>query len=232
VRTLCGLGWLLLFGCAPAAPAPHTSATTLPSLRPATQLPLLSSPASTAAAPGPITPTPVPSSPPFSPAPTFQFFVYFFPVQPSEVCDYSEGTQGHGYPATDIFCPTGTEFVAVTDGLVDFVSTEDRWDPDIDDPGTRGGLAVAIIGDDGIRYYGSHLSEVEPGVAVGAGVSGGQLLGKVGSTGDARGRDPHLHFGISRPTYPEDWHTRRGEVDPFSYLEAWEIKIFITPRLP
>jgi murein DD-endopeptidase MepM/ murein hydrolase activator NlpD len=122
--------------------------------------------------------------------------------------------------------------VAVTDGLVDFVSTEDVWDPAVDDPATRSGLAVAIIGDDGVRYYGSHLSEVEPGIVVGARVEAGELLGKVGDTGDARGKDAHLHFGISHPTFPEDWHTRRGEVDPFSYLEAWRIGVYITPKLP
>lgn len=175
-------------------------------------------------------PAPAPSAP--ASTPPHQFFVYFFPVQPPEVCDYSEGTLGHGYPATDIFAPTGTDFVAVTDGIVDFVSSEDRWDALMDGPATRGGLAVAIVGDDGVRYYGSHLSQVETGILAGVRVKGGQLLGKVGSTGDARGRGPHLHFGISSPTLPEDWHARRGEVDPYPYLEAWEVEVYITPRLP
>ena len=66
-----------------------------------------------------------------------------------------------------MFCPIGSVFVAVTDGVVDFVSTEDVWDPKVNDGATRGGLAVAIIGDDGVRYYGSHLSQVADVIAPG-----------------------------------------------------------------
>jgi murein DD-endopeptidase MepM/ murein hydrolase activator NlpD len=76
--------------------------------------------------------------------------------------------------------------VAVTSGVVDFVSVEDLWDPATDDPATRGGLAVAIIGDDGVRYYGSHLSEVDASIREGVRVDAGQLLGKVGNTGMPR----------------------------------------------
>jgi murein DD-endopeptidase MepM/ murein hydrolase activator NlpD len=180
-------------------------------------------------------PTRIPAptaTPGASASPTQVYFIYAFPLQPAEVCDYAPGVAAHGYPAIDIFAPRGTNFVAVTGGAVDFVSPEDLWDPEIDDPATRGGLAVAIIGDDGVRYYGSHLSEVAPGIAPGARVEPGQLLGTVGSSGNARGKDTHLHFGISQPTYPEDWHTRRGELDPFPYLEAWEIGVDIMPTLP
>lgn len=40
----------------------------------------------------------------------------------------------HDYPAADIFAPEGTAFVAVTNGVVDWVSRTDRWDPVVDDP--------------------------------------------------------------------------------------------------
>jgi len=227
---------LMLAGCTPAplrepTPAAISEVTALgPSPAATASLTIGSLPASKAAAQSPILePTATPSA---SASPTALYFVYVFPLQPAEVCDYAPGVIAHGYPAIDIFAPQGTDFVAVTGGVVDFVSTEDVWDPAIDDPATRGGLAVAIIGDDGVRYYGSHLSEVGPGIAPGARVEPGQLLGKVGSTGNARGKDAHLHFGISHPTFPEDWQARRGEVDPFPYLQAWEIGIDITPGLP
>ena len=145
---------------------------------------------------------------------------------------FAEGTASHGYPATDIFAPTGTKFVAVTDGLVDFVSSKDLWDPIKDDPALRGGLSVAIIGDDGVRYYGAHLSAIAAGIAPGVRVKARQLLGLVGNSGDARKTLPHLHFGISRPTYPEDWKSRRGQVDPFPFLQAWRDGHNITPPLP
>ena len=158
--------------------------------------------------------------------------IHIFPIQPPAAAGFAEGTSSHGYPATDIFAVVGTQFVAVTNGVVDFVSHEDLWDPDHDDPALRGGLSVAIIGDDGLRYYGSHLSAVSDGIEVGVRVTAGQVLGLVGNSGDARNTLSHLHFGISRPTYPEDWKARRGQVDPFPFLQAWRDGHNITPPLP
>lgn len=157
---------------------------------------------------------------------------HIFPIQPPAAAGFAEGTSSHGYPATDIFAVVGTQFVAVTNGVVDFVSHEDLWDPAHDDPALRGGLSVAIIGDDGLRYYGSHLSAVSNGIEVGVRVTSGQVLGLVGNSGDARNTLSHLHFGISRPTYPEDWKARRGQVDPFPFLQAWRDGHNITPPLP
>jgi murein DD-endopeptidase MepM/ murein hydrolase activator NlpD len=154
-----------------------------------------------------------------------------FPVQPvSAVLHYEP--YHHDYPATDIFCPIGSQFIAPTSGIVDYVSTVDRWDPAVDDPATRGGLSVAIIGDDGVRYYGAHLSAVAAGIVPGVRVAAGQLLGHTGKTGDARFVDPHLHFGISHPTYPGDWKVRRGELLPYPYLRAWAAGKQLAPQLP
>jgi murein DD-endopeptidase MepM/ murein hydrolase activator NlpD len=105
--------------------------------------------------------------------------------------------------------------------VVDELSRHDRWDPSVDDPATRGGLYVSLIGDDGVRYYGAHLSSVASGLRAGERVERGQVLGRVGDSGNARGISPHLHFGISHPTFPGDWEVRRGEVDPYPYLKAW-----------
>jgi murein DD-endopeptidase MepM/ murein hydrolase activator NlpD len=148
------------------------------------------------------------------------------------VAGFAEGVASHGYPATDIFAPEGARFVAVTNGVVDFVSYEDRWDPEHDDLALRGGLCVAILGDDGVRYYGSHLSAIEAGIIPGVRVAAGRVLGYVGHTGNARATTSHVHFGISHPTYPEDWRARRGEVDPFPFLVAWRDGHNVTPPLP
>ncbi|MBA3944811.1 MAG: peptidoglycan DD-metalloendopeptidase family protein [Herpetosiphonaceae bacterium] len=155
--------------------------------------------------------------------------VYLFPVQPAR--DVSYGTCHHDYPATDIFTPVGSVFVAVTGGVVDFVSYTDTWEPQTDDPVVRGGLSVAMIGDDGIRYYGSHLSQIAAGIQPGVRVAAGQRLGLTGKTGDARFTPAHLHFGISRPTAPDDWRVRRGETSPYRYLIAWRRGINLTPVL-
>jgi murein DD-endopeptidase MepM/ murein hydrolase activator NlpD len=144
----------------------------------------------------------------------------------------SYGGSHHDYPAADIFCPIGSEFVAVTDGVIDYVSREDRWEPQVNDGATRGGLSVALVGDDGVRYYGSHLSQVADGIEPGVRVVAGQLLGLTGKSGDAAPTSPHLHFGISHPTTPDDWAVRRGEIPPAPYLRAWQRGENVTPKLP
>jgi peptidoglycan LD-endopeptidase LytH len=154
---------------------------------------------------------------------------HVFPIQTDGKVSY--GRFHHDYPAADIFCPVGSVFVAVTDGVVDFVSSEDVWDPKVNDGTTRGGLSVAIVGDDGVRYYGSHLSQVADGIAPGVRVEAGQQLGLTGKSGSARPTDAHLHFGISHPTTPDDWEVRRGEIPPYDYLRAWQRGEDATPNL-
>ena len=153
-------------------------------------------------------------------------FTYVFPVQKAET---SYGRVHHDYPATDIFCAEGSEFVAVTSGTVHVVIGEDRWDPKSDDPALRSGIAVGIIGDDGVRYYGSHLSAVVEGIEVGMRIEAGQLLGYTGKSGNARATPPHLHFGISRPSDPNDWQVRRGEMNPYEFLRSWAKGIPLQP---
>ncbi len=152
---------------------------------------------------------------------------YVFPVDSAQV---TYGPYHHDYPATDIFCPIGSPYLATTSGVVDFVNANDRWDPTTDVPADRGGIMLAIIGDDGWRYYGSHLSGIAAGIIPGVRVDAGQLLGWTGNSGNARWTDPHLHYGISPPTFPEDWQTRRGEIPPYSYLQAWQRGESITPQ--
>jgi peptidoglycan LD-endopeptidase LytH len=134
----------------------------------------------------------------------------------------SFGSYHHDYPATDIFTPIGSSVVAVTDGVVDFVSRVDRWEPDTNRGADRGGLCVSIVGNDGVRYYTSHLMFVLPGIEAGVRVVAGELIALSGQSGDARFTAPHVHFGISRPSYPEDWRERRGTLSPYAFLKAWE----------
>jgi murein DD-endopeptidase MepM/ murein hydrolase activator NlpD len=130
-------------------------------------------------------------------------------------------TSHHDYPAADMFAPIGCPFVSPVDGVVDEVSATDTWNPKQNTGASRGGLSVSVVGADGVRYYGSHLSAVTPGIRPGVAVTAGQLLGKVGHSGDARYVGSHLHFGISWPTAPGVWWVRRGEVYPQPYLNSW-----------
>jgi murein DD-endopeptidase MepM/ murein hydrolase activator NlpD len=109
------------------------------------------------------------------------------------------------------------------------VLAKDEWSGKTNLGKDRGGLAVGIIGDDGVRYYGSHLSKIEAGIAVGVRVLAGSKLGEVGSTGSARGTKPHLHFGLSWPTDNSVWWVRRGVVAPWRFLEAWKAGKDLSP---
>ena len=145
--------------------------------------------------------------------------LYAFPVAD---CAVKYVRAHHDYPATDIQAKKGCAVVATTNGVIEFVATKDIWNGKTNLGQDRGGLAIAIIGDDGVRYYGSHLSKIEQGIAVGVRVVTGQKIGEVGNSGDAKGIAPHLHFGISWPTTPDDWKVRRGKVSPFNYLNSWK----------
>ena len=146
--------------------------------------------------------------------------IYAFPVSD---CKVTYAKSHHDYPATDILAKTGCTFVSPISGVVEDVSYKDLWNGKTNLGQDRGGLSVSIIGDDGVRYYGSHLSKIESGIAPGVAVKVGQKLGEVGNTGSARGTKSHLHFGISYPTKPGDWKIRRGVIYPWRYLDSWKI---------
>jgi murein DD-endopeptidase MepM/ murein hydrolase activator NlpD len=123
------------------------------------------------------------------------------------------------YPATDIFAGCGAMLVAPVHGTVLEVRRVDSYDPAVDDPATRGGRSLSILGFDGVRYYLAHLDEVAAGLVPGDLVELGQVLGTMGDTG--RASACHLHFSISPPCPGEEWSVRRGVVWPHPYLDAW-----------
>ena len=145
--------------------------------------------------------------------------VYQFPV-PN--CEVNYARAHHDYPATDILAKAGCRFVAPINGIVDEVNRVDRWSGKTNLGIDRGGLYVSIIGEDGVRYYGSHLRSIPTSIEPGVAVKAGRLLGTIGSSGSARGTAPHLHFGISWPTRADTWWVRRGAVFPWKYLDAWK----------
>jgi murein DD-endopeptidase MepM/ murein hydrolase activator NlpD len=153
---------------------------------------------------------------------------YIFPVADCAV-DYAHAH--HDYAATDILTTAGCKFVSPIAGTVDEVNRTDRWSGKTNLGIDRGGLYVSIIGVDGVRYYGSHLKSIPTSIQPGVVVTAGQLLGKVGATGSARGTHPHLHFGISWPTPADTWWVRRGEVLPWKYLDAWKKGKDLSPAM-
>ena len=128
-----------------------------------------------------------------------------------------------------MFAPVGCPIVAPVDGVVDEVSTVDRWTSTTNLGADRGGLSFSIVGVDGVRYYGSHLSVLNASIRPGVHVRAGQSIGKVGRSGDARGGPSHMHFGISWPTPHGWWWVRRGELYPWPYLDAWRAGTMRSP---
>jgi murein DD-endopeptidase MepM/ murein hydrolase activator NlpD len=151
------------------------------------------------------------------PVPTVKTrLTYAFPV----VGKSSYGRSHHDYPATDVMTRCGNTFVAVTSGTVLAVSRKDTWSRKVNAGATRGGLSVSILGDDGVRYYGSHLSVIGSAIKPGVRVRTGQTLARTGDTGDASAC--HVHFGISPPcARVGDWFNQRGTVWPWSFLDSW-----------
>ena len=154
--------------------------------------------------------------------------VFIFPVAD---CAVNYARAHHDYAATDILAKKGCKFVSPVNGVIDEVNRVDNWSGKTNLGIDRGGLYVSVIGDDGVRYYGSHLSSVVASIQPGVVVKAGRVLGKIGSTGSARGTAPHLHFGISwpTPTQPNVWWVRRGVVLPFKYLDAWKAGKDLSP---
>ncbi len=153
-----------------------------------------------------------------TPSPSRKVVKYAFPVKASNVDWHTTHSK---YKATDIFADCGQPVVATTSGVVLEVSRTDRYVKGAPDGPNNGGLSVSLLGDDGVRYYGSHLSKVQAGVNKGVRVKAGQQLGKVGRTGNAN-NVCHLHYGISPPCAKVgDWKVRRGVVWPYSYLASW-----------
>jgi murein DD-endopeptidase MepM/ murein hydrolase activator NlpD len=141
---------------------------------------------------------------------------FVFPV----VGKVSYAHDHHDYPATDILTACGNEVRAVTSGVILEVNRVDKWKASVDAGATRGGLSFSIRGDDGIRYYGSHLEEINKNIQPGVRVTAGEAVGKIGETGDASAC--HLHFGLSPICKGTgDWWIQRGVIWPWSYLDSW-----------
>lgn len=174
------------------------------------------SPSATAAASEPAVSASA-SAPPSLPS-TANAARYVFPVEGKS----SYAREHHDYPATDIIAACGLMVRAVTDGVVLEVSRIDNFDKKTSKGEERGGLSVSMLGDDGVRYYGSHFSAIDESVRPGVRVAAGTRLGLVGRTGNAN-NTCHLHLGISPPCASTgDWWIRRGVIWPWSYLDAWK----------
>lgn len=95
-------------------------------------------------------------------------------------------SEGRGHDAIDIMAPAGTPVLAAADGHVEKLFTSDR-----------GGLTIYQFEPSGRRaYYYAHLQSYAPGLHEKQRLRQGEVIGYVGSTGNASPEAPHLHFAI------------------------------------
>jgi murein DD-endopeptidase MepM/ murein hydrolase activator NlpD len=130
-----------------------------------------------------------------------------------------------GYNATDVFAACGTPLLSPVDGIVSEVRRVDAYSPA--HPATFGGRSVAVVGDDGVRYYGSHYDTIGADITPGHRVAVGDQLGTMGRTGDTN--VCHVHFGLSVACPGPEWSVRRGVVWPWPYLDAWRAGANVSP---
>ncbi len=113
----------------------------------------------------------------------------------------------------DIFAPEGTQVLSSTPGFVLYAGSYGL-----------GGTVIVLLGPKWRIHYYAHLRSVEvrPGILVARGVK----IATVGTTGDAAGKAPHLHYSILTP-FPYPWLATAGP-------HGWKRMFFLDPgkRLP
>jgi murein DD-endopeptidase MepM/ murein hydrolase activator NlpD len=132
-------------------------------------------------------------------------------VQPSELRDTFNELRGGGtrkHEALDILAPRGTPVLSASDGRI--LKLHNSVD---------GGLMVyaADASNQFVLLYG-HLDHYADRMRDGLPLRQGEVIGYVGTTGDAPANTPHLHFAIAHPKDVKLWWT--GEpIDPRPLLQ-------------
>jgi hypothetical protein len=122
-------------------------------------------------------------------------------VQKGQIANTWHAPRGDSrlHEGQDIFAPKGTPILSATSGYVVKIGENNL-----------GGKTVSVVGDGGRYYYYAHLDSYAPNLEVGDYVTRRSVLGYVGTTGNAAGTPPHLHFGV---------YTTTGPIDPLPMLK-------------
>jgi murein DD-endopeptidase MepM/ murein hydrolase activator NlpD len=138
---------------------------------------------------------------------------YVFPVFGPAAFGNSFGAfrgdvSGKWHHGEDLVAPAGTPLLAVSDGTLFSVGWNDI-----------GGWRLWLRDDAGNEFYYAHMSAYSPLAIAGKRVEAGDVLGFVGTSGDADGGVAHLHFEI----HPVDLlkYGYDGAIAPYPFLIAW-----------
>ncbi len=112
------------------------------------------------------------------------------------------------HKGVDIFAKEGTTVNSSTGGLVLFKGEIER-----------GGKVVLIVGPKWRLHYYAHLRDIDTGLFLWT--SKGEKIGTVGTTGNAKGKSPHLHYSIMT-LIPYPWRID-GE------KQGWKKMFYLNP---
>lgn len=210
VGVLCG-GLLIFFVMTRhAAPVEHKAATVRSTPAP---LPTPPVPAAESTVIAPSTTEPVRDSSNAS-APLGALLIPVAGIDASQLFDTFTQSRAAGRPheAIDIMAPRGTPVRAVADGKIAklFLSKP-------------GGLTVYQFDTtEKLAYYYAHLDRYAPGLTQGQQLKQGDLVGFVGSSGNADPAHPHLHFAIFELGPEKHWWEGRA-INPYPILAGGAI---------
>ncbi|MBA3657397.1 MAG: M23 family metallopeptidase [Gemmatimonadaceae bacterium] len=135
-------------------------------------------------------------------------------VRPDQVRDsFSEARDGQRvHSATDILAPRGTPVLSVGRGRVFRMSQN-----------ALGGITIYTLDESGkFVYYYAHLERYSDAATVGLELRAGDVLGYVGTSGNAPPDTPHLHFQAMKikPGNKPWWSGTPVDVRPFFKIEG------------
>ena len=151
---------------------------------------------------------------------------FIIPVENAERGNWDEETfwyypwgQSIVHKGVDIFADEGTNVLSATEGVVVEVSKTGN-----------GGNVIYVLGPKWRLHYYAHLQSVA--THFGAYVHKGEVVGKVGNTGNATTTPPHLHYSVQTLLpYPWRWDSdvlgwkKMFYLNPTDYLnETWHLQ--------
>jgi len=130
-------------------------------------------------------------------------------VRPTELQDTFDDARGGGrvHEALDIMAARGTPVLSATDGRIEKLFES-----------VAGGHTIYAFDQDATHaYYYAHLDRYAPGIREGQPIERGEVIGYVGSTGNASEGAPHLHFAIFELGPQKKWWEGTA-IDPLPLL--------------
>lgn len=195
-----------------ARPAPSIAVD--PSIRAADppsgapETPVTAAAAAVALGATPLTAQVIPAPPPGTPGGPRPMIVPVAGISPDSLRDmFNEKRGSRLHEAIDFLAPRGTPVIATDDGVVKKLFNS-----------KPGGLTVYQFDpDENYCYYYAHLDAYAPGLHEGQQLRRGDLIGYVGTSGNAPKDAPHLHFAVIKLDADKRWW-KGTYVNPFPLL--------------